>query len=62
MNKENKPFNEIFDQLFDKWLDEKEEDLRTLMEKMIGNFRMTAIKWKQKQYEKMKLNNIKDIQ
>ena len=46
-DKMNKPFNEIFDQLFNKWLDETEEDLRTPIEEMIGNFRMKAMKWKE---------------
>jgi len=35
-----------FNKRFNKYLDEKEEDLRDPIERMINEWRMTAMKWK----------------
>ena len=41
-----KTFIDEFDKRFNKYLDEKEEDLRDPIERMISELRMSAIKWK----------------
>ena len=50
-------FIQLFDQKFNKYLDEKEEDLRNPVEMLINDFRVSAIKWKQQQYDKLRDNH-----
>jgi len=41
-----KTFINEFDNRFTKYLDEKEEDLRDPIERMISEMKMSAMKWK----------------
>jgi len=40
----------VFDKRFNKYLDEREEDLREPIERMINELRMSAMKWKSNKY------------
>ena len=45
-NTNMKTFIDEFDKRFNKYLDEKEEDLRDPIERIISELRMSAMKWK----------------
>ena len=45
-NNKVETFINEFDNRFNKYLDEKEEDLRDPIERMINELRMSAMKWK----------------
>ena len=53
---------EQFDKEFNKYLDEKEEQLRTPFEKMIANYRASLEKAKQNIYDRFKVKEVKSIQ
>lgn len=60
--KDVESFIKVFDNKFNKWLDQKEEDLREPIEKMINDFRMLGNKWKERQYWKLRTKNMKNIE
>ena len=53
---------EQFDNRFSKYVDEKEEELRTPFEQMIANYRASLEKAKQSIYDRFKIKEIKSIQ
>ena len=53
---------EQFDKEFNKYADEKEEELRTPFEQMIANYRASLQKAKQSIYDRFKVKEVKSIQ
>jgi len=55
-------FIKVFDNRLNKYLDEKEEDLRDPIERMINHWRMLIMKWKSKKYDGLKSNHNQYVQ